>query len=423
MQAPRGTRDILPEVFRDRRALIDLFLAETERFGFAPIATPHFEQRALFTRAVGEETDIIRKEMYDVFYGGEDLGLSLRPENTAGVVRAYIENGMSSWPQPVKLAYAGSMFRHDRPQKGRYREFVQLGVEVLGSADPLTDALLVFLVERYFTKAGLKNLVIKLGSTGDEKCRPDFEVKLAKYFGEYVGVLCEDCQRRLDTNPLRILDCKHGACRKVAAGSPSLLDNLCQECEAHFKQVLEYTETLGLSFEIDPKLVRGLDYYTKTVMEFYADGKNGALALGGGGRYDNLVKLYGGPKTMSVGFSLGLDRIMEALAKKDDLPEKKTGTDVFIVVLGEKAKLKSMGLFKALMAEDISVVIVPDKDSLRSQLKAADSAGATYAVIIGQREAQGNQAILRDMSSGKQETLGLPELPEHLKARLTHVME
>lgn len=423
LQAPRGTRDILPEDYRERRALIDLFWAETERFGFAPIETPHFESRALFTRAVGEETDIVSKEMYDVCFGGEDLNLSLRPEYTAGIVRAYLENGMSSWPQPVKLAAAGSVFRHDRPQKGRYREFAQIGVEVLGSADPLTDALLIFLASRYFTKAGLKNLVVKLGSTGDENCRPQYEKKLANYFSEYTGVLCEDCLRRLETNPLRILDCKKETCRKVAESAPSLLDNLCKECESHFKLVLEYTETLGLSFEIDPKLVRGLDYYTKTVMEFYADSKSGALALGGGGRYDNLVKLYGGQKTPAVGFSLGLDRIVEALAKKDDLPAKKQSTDVFIVVLGEMAKLKSMELFRLLLDEDISTVIVPDKDSLRAQLKAADSAGATYAVIIGQREAQDNQAILRDMATGKQETLGLPELPGYLKARLTHVME
>ncbi len=416
-------RDLLPAQYRAYLKLTELFFSEAARFGFQPIELPAFEQKSLFIKGVGEETDIVSKEMYDLYAHGEDLGLALRPEGTASVVRAYIEHGMHSLPQPVRLCYAGPMWRHERPQKGRYRQFYQLGLEVLGSADAVTDAQLALFLATFSKKAGLSDIQIRLGSTGDSQCRPAYEKKLRAYFTEYQDVLCADCLRRLEVNPLRLLDCKESACQAVAAKAPLLLNNLCADCQQHFKQVTEAVEQLGVPYELDPTLVRGLDYYTRTVIEATASAGGHELAIAGGGRYDNLVGLYGGPKTPASGLSIGLDRLVEALDRLGRLPEHQPSTDVCFILLGPEARAAGLGLYKTLSDLDLSVALVPDKDSLRAQLKAADQLKARYAVIIGQQEVVDKKAILRELAIGSQETISLDELPERLSSATTSIAD
>lgn len=419
--APRGTRDLYGATLLLRHRLLNLFWNQAEQFGLIPIQTPSFEQKVLFLKGVGEETDIVQKEMYDLTSHGEELDLALRPEGTAGVVRAYIEHGMASWPQPVRLAYAGTMFRHERPQRGRYRELSQVGVEILGSSNPSSEATVMFFMWLFAKRAGILEPMIKLGSTGDAECRPKYEKKLQHYFREFAGELCSDCTRRLENRPMRILDCKNPRCQKIAEKAPSVLDNLCKNCEQHFKEVIEAADLLAVPYEIDARLARGLDYYTRTVFELFHSSAKEALALGGGGRYDGLVELYGGQKTPAIGMAIGIDRLEEALQSGGAATETKQRIDVFLVIVGELAKQKALQLYTILIQEDLSVVMAPDKESLRSQLKAADQAGASQAVIIGQQEANGGQAIVRDMETGKQETMDLLAVPEYLHARLGHI--
>lgn len=420
-QSPRGTNDILPneqKYWQRVRMVAEKTLLGQ---GFLRIDTPHFEEVEIYNRGIGKETDIVQKEMYTLAQFGEkesDSVLALRPEGTAGVVRSYIQNGMSSWPQPVRLYYIGSMFRHDRPQKGRYREFNQLGVEIFGDESAKSDYSAIMSAWEILSRIGLKNLTVFANSIGCTTCRPKYIVKLKKYYKEHLTKLCPDCQNRFSANPLRLLDCKEESCKKFQKGAPNILDTLCKPCRDHFQNTLEYLDYFNISYDLDPTLVRGLDYYTNTVFEIAE--KSDALrqnVLGGGGRYNGLVKLLGGLDTPAVGYSLGLERIVATAKEQKIVFEPCRGVEICILQLGEKAKEISKNIYDALSDNDINVFFIPSNDGLRQQIKFADKLGAKYAVIIGQREAFKDEIILRDLEASSQEVFPSSALVMEIKKR------
>lgn len=420
-QTPRGTKDILPA----EQSYWDYVRQVSEKtlkgLGFNRIDLPHFENSEIFSRGIGTDTDIVQKEMFFIESRTEEepIRLALRPEETAGVVRSYIQNGMSSWSQPVRLFYIGAMFRRERPQRGRFREFYQVGVEVFGDDTPKSDYLVIMSAWEILNRLGLKNLLVYANSVGCPKCRPKFTAKLKKYYKENLNNICPDCRRRYDENPLRLLDCKIEACQKLAKNAPIILDVLCPECKNHFQQTLEYLDYFNIRYDLDPRLVRGLDYYTNTVFEIVDKkdlSRQGTIV--GGGRYNGLVELLGGPQTPAVGFSFGIERIV-ALMKEQNIPAPKSrGVEVCILQLGEKAKESSKKIYDALTRNDINVFFIPSNDTLRAQIKAATKLEAKYAIIIGQQEAVKDEIILRDLEASSQEVFPAKDLIETIKLRL-----
>lgn len=428
IQKPRGTKDILPDNQKNWQFVNDAVDKRCRSFNFGKIETPIIEFKNLYSRTIGEATDIVEKEMYEVFRsnktimekGENESEMVLRPEYTAGIVRAYIENGMQSWPQPVKLYSAGPVFRYDRPQKGRYRELWQFNMEVLGDANPLTDSMLIFQIWQIFQDLGLgKNVIIDINSIGCKSCRPKIKKKITDYYKKYKNAVCLDCQRRLTVNPLRLLDCKNDQCQKIILGAPQLVDNLCDECKKHFTQVLEYLDELRIPYDLNPRLVRGLDYYTRTTFEIrdISDTLRQS-ALGGGGRYDNLVEALGGRSTPAIGFAAGIDRIVDKLKELDiKIPEPKKA-EVYIIQIGEKARKKSLPLISSLGLKGITACCSFGKDSLKAQLKEANKMKAKIALIIGQREALDDTVIVRDMDEANQETVEIKDLDSLLLKKL-----
>lgn len=420
-QSARGTRDILPadqpywQFFR-KIAEETMSSLDIDR-----IDLPHFENLEIFTRGIGLETDIISKEIYLVSskQQEDDTKLALRPEGTAGAVRAFIQNGMSSWPQPVKLYYLGSMFRHDRPQKGRYREFFSIGLEIFGDDSPKSDYLAIMSAWEILKRVGLKDLIIYANSIGCPKCRPKYIQKLKKYYKDNLGSICESCKIRYEANPLRLLDCKEEACQKLAVKAPVILDSLCGDCKTHFADLLELLDYFQIRYDLDPRLVRGLDYYNRTVFEIASvDDSARALSLGGGGRYDGLVEVLGGPATPAVGYGLGIDRIVTLMKdQKIKLPKNK-GIEICILQLGEKAKNSAKKVYDSLTEKEVNVLFIPSNDSLRAQMKSAVKTSAKYAIIIGQAEAVKGEVILRDLQASAQETLPVKGLAEEVIRRL-----
>ncbi len=420
-QAPRGTKDILPKDQPFWQFLRNVSEKTLSGLGFARIDTPHFENIEIFNKGIGEDTDIVSKEMFKLESSGEkekSATLALRPENTAGIVRAYIQNGMSSYPQPVRLYYIGSMFRHERPQKGRFREFHQIGVEIFGDESAKSDYLAIMSAWEILTRLGLKNLKVYANSIGCPVCRPKYVAKLKKFYKERLGNLCEDCQARFNKNPLRLLDCKNEACQKISKDAPVILDILCKNCRDHFQDTLEYLDYFEISYDLDPRLVRGLDYYTNTVFEIAdKNDKSRQSVVCGGGRYNGLVELLGGPKTPAVGYSLGVERIIALMQEQKIKPIKIRGVEVCILQLGEKAKEASKKIYDQLAHNDINVYFVPSNEGLRQQIKTADKLGAQYAVIIGQREAFKDEIILRDLKGSSQEVFPTSGLVAEIKRR------
>jgi len=420
-QSARGTRDILPkdqpywQFFRNTAEKI-LSSLSIDR-----IDLPHLENSEIYSRSIGNETDIIQKEMYLIESTKTELEsqLALRPEGTAGAVRAFIQNGMASWPQPVKLYYIGPMFRHDRPQKGRYREFHQLGVEIFGDQSPKSDYLIIMSAWEILQKLGLKDLIIYANSIGCNKCRPKYISKLKKYYKDKMGEVCDNCRNRFEKNPLRLLDCKETQCRKIAENAPVILDSLCPDCKNHFQELLELLDYFQIRYDLDPKLVRGLDYYSRTVFEI-ADINDieRQSSLGGGGRYDDLVEILGGNKNYAVGYSLGVDRVINLMKEQQILPPKPEGIEVCVLQLGEKAKSSAKSIYNDLSKNSINVLFIPSNDSLRTQIKNSVKSKAKFAVIIGQAEAVKNEVILRDLSASAQETLPVKNLSMEIKRRL-----
>jgi histidyl-tRNA synthetase len=415
-QAPKGTQDILPED-EPYWALVSSGMRRQARLAnYGEIQTPTFEDTKVFARGVGASTDIVEKEMYTFLDKGGD-SMTLRPEATAGIVRAYLQRGMSSRPQPVKLYMMLNTFRYDRPQKGRFREFHQIDFEAIGEADPLIDAELVALQWRLYAELGLENLSLQVNSIGDNVCRPTYIAKLGEYFQQHIDGLCEDCQRRLETNPLRLLDEKRPECQAVLNGAPRSADHLCPECRGHFEAWLGYVESAGIPFAINPRLVRGLDYYTRSVWEVWPPAAGAQSTLGGGGRYDGLAEQLGGRPTPGVGFASGVERIILELKDQGVSAPPIPAPIAFMVYLGEAAKRSAFELAETIRANGMAVDLSFRDRALAKQLTAAARSGARFALIVGDQELANKKVEIKDLQNpGPQMTLPRDGVIEFLRS-------
>ena len=408
-KAPRGTADILPEEQGYWRYVEDSAIALCRLYGYERLDTPAFEDSQLFTRSIGEGTDIVTKEMY-TFEDRSGNILALRPEGTAPVCRAYLEHGMDNLPQPVKLYYLAAIFRYERPQAGRYRQHYQFGFEAIGDADPALDAEVVEMAWRFFESLGLCRLYLYINSIGCKLCRPEYLDNLKRYYSAHLGGLCSDCKTRFEKNPLRLLDCKKSACYDVAEAAPKSTDYLCRECKSHFGAVVEYLEALKLPFDINHRLVRGLDYYTKTVFEIQPLGEGAQSALGGGGRYDDLIAELGGKSIPSIGFAAGMERVVLNLKSQKIVVPDLPAPPVFIAHLGNEAKLEAVKLTSILRKDGIAAITATGDRSLKGQLRQANSLDSNYVAIIGEDEVRSGAVTLRNMMTGEQKTVSRVEL-------------
>jgi len=399
----RGTRDILPGKIRKWQYIEETAREVLENFGFQEIRTPLFEETSLFSRSIGEATDIVVKEMY-TFRDKKGRSLTLRPEGTAPIVRAYLENRLSTL---AKLYYLGPFYRYERPQAGRYREFYQIGAETIGSDSPASDAEIIFLTMTLLKKLGLKDLVLQLNSAGCKKCQPDYKRALKNYFKNNLKSLCDDCQRRFKKNPLRILDCKSKECQKYIIKAPAISDYLCEKCRKALEEVKKYLDVLRIGYTINPRLVRGLDYYTRTAFEIVSKGLGAQNAIAAGGRYDDLIEDLGGPSTPAVGVALGTDRLILALEKEGIRPPIEEGIDIYLASLGKRANKKGFGLIQRLREKNLKVEGNLSSKSLKSQLRLANRLGARYVLILGEEEITKKKALLKEMATGKQEEIAL----------------
>ena len=420
-QLPRGTHDILPKDQPYWQFIKKTAEKVLEGLGIERINTPHFEDIEIFARSIGENSEIVQKEMYMLEQKGEKnntIRSALRPEGTAGIVRSYIQNGMNSLPQPIRLYYIGSMFRYERPQRGRFREFNQIGVEIFGDETAKSDYLVIISAWEILSRLGLSNIKVYANSIGCPACRPKFLAKLKKYYKDKLSSICDDCKARYEKNPLRLLDCKIDQCQKVAKKAPTILNFLCKPCRDHFQDTLEYLDYFNIKYDIDPTLVRGLDYYTNTVFEIAdKNDKTRQNVICGGGRYNGLVNLLGGPKTPAVGCSLGMERIVSMMREQKVKVPTPRKVEVCILQLGDKAKEVSKKIYDDLSGNDINVYFVPSNDGLRQQIRQAVKLGTKYAVIIGQREAFKNEIILRDLCASSQEVFPKNKLVKEIKRR------
>jgi len=407
--SPRGTKDILPKEIKIWQFLEEKARQIFENYNYCEIRTPIFEQTELFTRSIGSETDIVGKEMY-TFIDKGDRSITLRPEETAPVVRACIENNLLGLNEFIKLYYIGPMFRYERPQAGRLRQFHQAGVEVFGSEDPLLDVEIIDLGIKYFTEIGLPDLEVDINSVGCSLCGPKFKEELKNLFRDNVDDLCENCKKRYQTNPLRILDCKEPQCQSYIKNAPASFDFICEHCKAHFDKVLNFMKQFGIKFKLNKRLVRGLDYYTKTTFEIISKSLGAQNAVCGGGRYDNLVEELGGRSTPAVGFAIGLDRLLMVLeaqkVKKPDSGRLKA----YIAVLGEEAKQKGFEILRSLRNMGVRSDMDFQGKSLNSQMKVADKLGAEFTIIIGEDELKNGLAVIRSMDNKAQEQVKFEEI-------------
>ena len=414
--APRGTKDILPDSVGDWNYVEGEIRELCRRFGYSEIRTPIFEHTELFQRGIGEGTDVVDKEMY-TFTDRGDRSITLRPENTASAVRAYLQNKLYAESNLVKLFYIGSMFRYDRPQAGRMREFHQFGVEALGEANPAVDAEVILLAMSLLEGLGLKDLELSINSVGCPKCRSKYRTMLQDFFRDKLDDLCEDCRSRFDRSPLRILDCKKDSDKPYMADAPKITDCLCDECSDHFAKLKEHLANAGISFQHDPRLVRGLDYYTKTAFEIKYPPLGAQSAVAGGGRYDGLIEEMGGSPTPAVGFATGLERLLLALESQNLLPEKNRSVDAYVVaLLGEAAQSEGFKLLNNLRKAGLSAAMDFAGRSMKAQMKQANKLGARYALILGDDEIAEGVVMLRSMSDSQQEKVALAEVIGKIKA-------
>jgi len=403
-KAPRGTADILPEEQSYWRFVESSAISLCRLYGYQRLDTPAFEDAQLFTRSIGEGTDIVTKEMY-TFEDRSGNVLALRPEGTAPVCRAYLEHGMDNLAQPVKLYYLATIFRYERPQAGRYRQHYQFGFEAIGDGDAVLDAEVIDMAWRLFESLGIGGLYLYINSIGCKVCRPRYLEKLKSYYSGKLEDLCPDCRSRFEKNPLRLLDCKKDSCYPVAKAAPKSTDFLCRECLAHFESVVGYLEALKLPFELNHRLVRGLDYYTKTVFEIQPPGEGAQSALGGGGRYDDLIQELGGKPTPAIGFASGMERVVLNLKKRKIAAPDATAKPIFIAYVGNEAKLEAMKLTSTLRRAEIAAVMATGERSLKGQLRQANGLCSNYTAIIGENEVKAGKITLRNMTSGEQEIL------------------
>lgn len=413
----KGMKDILPSEQKYWEYVRDIARKIASDYGFERIDTPIVEDVTLYTAAVGKLTDIVEKEMYTL----TDLGgntLALRPEFTAAMARAYIEHGMISQPQPVKLYSIGPLFRYDKPQEGRYRQHHQFNCEMIGEQKPSVDAQLMFMAHTFFKRLGIKTL-LQLNSIGCVQCRGEYKSVLVEYYRAKRSALCEDCKRRLTKNPLRLLDCKVETCQPVKNKAPHIVDYLCEPCKDHFMAVLDFVDDFEIDYQHNPHLVRGLDYYTRTVFEFVTPVLEGeeskSLSLGGGGRWDSLIELFGGVPTPASGFGIGIERVILAMKQFEhqesiSLLPKIAPPKLFVAQLGDAAKRRAMVLYEELLAEGFHVASEFSKDSLKAQLEIANRLGANFTLILGQKELLDGTVIIRNMEGGEQEVIDSKKL-------------
>jgi len=417
--------DILPEEQRHFQKIYAVAKDVAEFYGFQRIDTPVVEEAELYEKGTGLTTDIVEKQMYQLRTRGGDM-LALRPEFTPGIARAYLQHGMINLPQPVKLYALGPLFRYEHPQAGRFRQFHQFDVEVFGETSPAVDAQVIQMFTSILQELRLGHVLVEINSVGDSQCRPYYKKLLGNFLRSRQQQLCSDCRRRIRENPLRTLDCKEEKCQRVRALAPQILDHLCEECKKHFKQVLEFLDEADIPYHLDPYLVRGLDYYTKTVFEIFSErqvkGQQGEQeivtrnALAGGGRYDTLLKMLGNKEVPATGAAAGIERIVSFLKEQQQREEQ--GPRVFLAQLGDLPKKKSLKLLEEFRKAKIQIAESLGRDSLRAQLARADKLGVQLTLILGQREALDNTIVIRRMDNGTQETVKFDKTVEEIKKRL-----
>lgn len=403
IQKPKGTKDLLPNESYKWQEAENKVKKVLESYNFKEIRVPVFEHTELFQRGVGETTDVVQKEMY-TFNDKGGRSITLRPEGTAGVVRAYLENGMGSMPSPVKLWYNMGMYRYENVQKGRLREFHQIGAELIGSKSYLADVDIILMANNIFEALNIPNIKLTINSIGCPKCRSEYQKILREFIGKNLEEYCDICKTRFEKNPMRILDCKEKRCKELNAGAPMMIDYLCEECREHFENVKSMLEASNLKYEIDPSIVRGLDYYTKTVFEFI-DEKSGLTVLGGG-RYDGLVEEFGGQSTPAVGFATGVERLMEMYNENNTQTEDKK-PDLYILSLGEKENQKALELSLKLRKDGYIIEKDICEKSFKSQMKYADKIGANNLIVIGENELNFNSAKIKNMQTGEEKEISL----------------
>ena len=413
-RAVKGTNDILPSLGYSWRS-IEAKLFDTARlFGFSEIRIPVFEHTEVFRRSVGDTTDVVQKEMY-TFDDKGGRSLTLRPELTAGVIRSCIEHGLVNGALPVKVCYEGGCYRYEKPQAGRLREFHQFGVECLGAAAPNADAEVILLANSLLSAIGVKNISLEINSIGCPECRKKYHAALKEYFKGHTDTLCGTCNERLDRNPMRILDCKSPICADVAAKAPVVLDFLCDGCAEHFRGVKEHLDTAGIKYTVNPHIVRGLDYYTRTVFEFVSGDIGAQSTVCGGGRYDGLISQMGGPNTPALGFAMGLERLMLVLASQSTELPKEPLCDLYLVTMGDKARMKATELCSTLRADGFNMQTDICGRGLKAQMKYADKIGAKFTAVIGDNEIENGYIKLKDMQSGNETELSFKDLSAFLE--------
>ncbi|WIW71784.1 histidine--tRNA ligase [Anaerosinus gibii] len=410
---PRGTQDILPSVSGQWQYVEKTIRNVCDLFGYKEIRTPIFEHTELFLRGIGETTDVVSKEMYTFKDRGE-RSITLRPENTAATVRAYLEHKLYADITLNKLFYIGPMFRYDRPQAGRYRQFHQFGVEAIGTANPAIDAEIIILATQFLKSLGLNELKLQLNSVGCPKCRPVYREKLQDFLRDKVKDLCPDCQSRFERNPMRILDCKNEKCTTLSQGAPEMADCLCEDCHDHFDQLKELLRAVDIEFILNPRLVRGLDYYTKTAFEIQYSPLGAQSAVCGGGRYDGLIEECGGSSTPGIGFAIGIERVMLALEKQGLMPNEDASLDALVVPLGLKAQAAAFKVLYNLRLAGYRADMDFAGRSLKAQMKQANKLGAKYAIIIGEDEVRENSVMLKNMFTSEQTKIQAAEVVKNL---------
>lgn len=414
--APRGTYDVLPDDTPRWQYLESKFRQTCALYGYGELRTPTFEHTELFTRNLGETTDVVSKEMY-TFESRGGRSLTLRPEGTAPAVRAYVQHNLGAQRPVAKLYYIGRIFRCERPQAGRYREHTQLGVEAIGSPDPALDAEVISLAVQFYSGVGIEEFELRLNSIGCPECRPAMRTALVEFASGKRQSLCPACVARLDQNPLRLLDCKEQVCKQAMDDAPRMTDKLCPDCARHFGEVRSYLDAMGIGYVIDPRLVRGFDYYTRTAFEFVSGRLGAQNAIGGGGRYDDLVREIGGPQAPAVGFGLGLDRLILTIeALGIDLPTA-AGVSVFVAGMGDGGHREAAMMAASLRRAGLSADMDYSGRSLKSQMKLADRLGARFVVILGDDEIDRGEATLRDMRTSEQTVVALGDLVNYLRER------
>ena len=405
-KAVKGTKDVLPGEIYKTQYIESTALDVAERFGFKEIRTPVFEHTELFQRGVGDTTDVVQKEMY-TFDDKGGRSITLRPEGTAGAARSFLENGLCNETLPQKVCYLTSCYRYEKPQAGRLREFHQFGVECFGAQSPLADAEIISLANTFFKELGVKDLTLEINSIGCPTCRAEYHKALKTYFEGRKDELCDTCKDRLERNPMRILDCKSPVCSEIAKDAPVVLDYLCDECREHFEKVKSYLNAQNIAFKVNPRIVRGLDYYTKTVFEFISGSIGAQGTVCGGGRYDGLIEELGGQKTPSLGFGLGIERLMLLMEAQGCEFPKESMPDLFIAAHGEKAQLKAVEIANDMREEGFTCLYDVNGRGLRAQMKYANKLGAKYTIVLGDDEVESGIAKLKNMESGEETEIAL----------------